>query len=61
MAGEEKDALPRVGSDVELADDVVHGNRAEGGNRGDEIIRLNLRTVLFQNLLDQILRFPMAG
>src|SRR5580700_8260281 len=59
VASEYKNALLRVSGDVELANDVVHGDRS--ARRGShEIVGFNLRTVLLQNLTDNILSFPVA-
>src|SRR5580700_4398380 len=59
MTSEDKDALLRVSGNVELANDVVHGDwSARRG--GHEIVGFNLRIVLLQNLTDNILSFPMA-
>src|SRR5580704_6091968 len=51
MSGEDENALLRIESDIELADDVV--NRDWSARRGgDEIVGINLRAVFLQDLMD---------
>src|SRR6266566_5740031 len=60
VSSENKNILVRVGADVELADDVVDRNRA--ARRGsDEVVGFDLRSVLLQSLMDQVLCLLMAG
>src|SRR6266404_2027390 len=60
VSSENKNILVQVGADVELADDVVHRNRAT--RRGsDEVVGFDLRSVPLQSLMDQVLCLLMAG
>src|SRR3981189_3502411 len=49
VSSENEKILVQVGADVELADDVVHRNRA-AGRGSDEVVGFDLRSVLLQSL-----------